>query len=74
MAAFWAVTPCSLIDFCQLFRGSYYLNDQGENPKGSHLFTHSHENLKSYMLSEILPVTQIASEDLTLPSTKVGTC
>jgi hypothetical protein len=64
MAVFWVVTPCSLVEVYQLFRGiirmmeaartsetlvNFYQTTRRYNPEDSHLRTHRRENLKSYM-------------------------
>jgi hypothetical protein len=66
MAVFWVVTPCSLVEVYQRFRGPCCLHHQGDssfetlvnfyqttwryNPEDRHLRTNRRENLKSYQL------------------------
>jgi hypothetical protein len=65
MAVFWVIVPCSLVEVYRRFRGAHHLMIEAAstsemlanfyqttwhyNPEDSHLHTHHHENLKSYL-------------------------
>jgi hypothetical protein len=62
ITAFWNVSPCSLVEVDQRFRGVYCLHCQGTEmvayfhettwryiPESCHLDTLRHENLKSHV-------------------------